>query len=187
MKSYTITPNTVIENNGPISKSFIKRGVRRFHDACEYVLHLPYGRTSDTSNYKRVLTEGRGTCSTKHALISALAEELNVNVDLMLGIYAMNESNTPGVGKVLKNSKYEFLPEAHCYLKYKGAMIDLTGLSNEASDPIHEFFVEERITPDQIGKYKQDFHQAYLKQWAEPSMFDDIWLLREACIEALSR
>jgi len=162
------------------------KGIYHFHDACKYVLKLPYGRTSDKSNWTLVLVEGKGTCSTKHALIAALAQELNIDVHLMLGIYAMNESNTPGVGKVLDHSGYDFLPEAHCYLKYNNEVIDLTGVSGMNAEPINEFFIEEQIIPDQIGSYKEDFHKNYIKQWAEESKFEKVWELREACINALS-
>jgi len=162
------------------------KGIYHFHDACEYVLKLPYGRTSDKSKWTLVPVEGKGTCSTKHALIAALAKELKIDVHLMLGIYAMKESNTPGVGKVLDSSEYDFLPEAHCYLKYKGHFIDLTGVSGTNAEPINEFFIEEQIIPDQIGSYKEDFHKNYIKQWAEESKFEEIWTLREACIHALA-
>jgi len=162
------------------------KGICHFHDACEYVLGLPYGRTSDKSEWALVLVEGRGTCSTKHALIAALARELNMDIQLMLGIYPMKESNTPGVGEILDKSEFDFLPEAHCYLKYKDHVIDLTGVSGTDAEPINEFFIEEQIVPEQIGTYKEDFHKKYLKQWEEESKFEEIWSLREACIHALA-
>ena len=129
MASYQIIPDKIIHRQGPISKAFTDKGINSFHDACGYILQLPYGRTSDKSDWTLVLIEGRGTCSTKHALIAALAAELELDAHLMLGIYPMKESNTPGVGKVLDNSEYDFLAEAHCYLEYKGERIDITGLS----------------------------------------------------------
>jgi len=48
-----------------------------------------------------VHTEGRGTCTTKHALLAELATEQRLPVALVLGIYLMNERNTPSVGSVL--------------------------------------------------------------------------------------
>jgi len=185
MNSYKVIPNKIIQEKGPISKAFLDKGINSFHEACEYILHLPYGRTSDKSDWTLVLIENRGTCGTKHALISALAAELKIDVHLMLGIYHMKESNTPGVGKILNDSEYAFLPEAHCYLKYSGERIDITGLPGPNAESINEFFLEERIVPAQIGKYKQDFHQNYIKQWAESSKFKEIWSLREACVTSL--
>lgn len=186
MPHYSIFPNKKIHREGSVSKAFLDKGINNFHEACEYVLQLPYGRTSDKSDWNLVLIEGRGTCSTKHALISVLASELNMDVHLILGIYPMKEINTPGVGKILENSGYEYLPEAHCYLMYKDYRIDLSGISGSDVEPINEFLHEERISPLQIGKYKQDFHQNYIKQWADSDKFEEIWSLREACIEALS-
>ena len=186
MASYQIIPDKIIHRQGPISKAFTDKGINSFHDACGYILQLPYGRTSDKSDWTLVLIEGRGTCSTKHALIAALAAELELDAHLMLGIYPMKESNTPGVGKVLDNSEYDFLAEAHCYLEYKGERIDITGLPSPNAEPIDEIILEERIIPAQIGKYKEDFHQNYIKQWAGESKFSEIWSLREACIKALS-
>jgi hypothetical protein len=49
-----------------------------------------------------VLCEGRDTCSTKHALLAKLSRENGRRVALILGIYEMDEANTPGVGAVLK-------------------------------------------------------------------------------------
>ena len=72
-------------------------------------------------------------------------------------------------------------------LEYKGKRIDITGLSSPNAEPINEIILEERIAPAQIGKYKKDFHQNYIKQWAGKSKFSEIWSLREACIKALSK
>jgi len=82
MNSYKIIPNKIIQEKGPISKAFLDKGINNFHEVCEYILHLPYGRTSDKSDWTLVLIENRGTCSTKHALISALAAELKIDVHL---------------------------------------------------------------------------------------------------------
>jgi hypothetical protein len=49
-----------------------------------------------------VLNERRGPCSTKHALLKALADEQGLPIRLMLGIYEMNARNTPGIGRVLE-------------------------------------------------------------------------------------
>ena len=62
---------------------------------------IPYGRITERSRYWLVLDEGRGTCTTKHATLAALAREQGIDVRLMLGIYEMSERNTPGVGPVL--------------------------------------------------------------------------------------
>ncbi|MEO8071760.1 MAG: hypothetical protein ABI686_00790 [Acidobacteriota bacterium] len=56
---------------------------------------MPYGRNSNRADFNLVLKENRGMCATKHALLAALAAEHNQPVFLTLGIYEMNEGNTP--------------------------------------------------------------------------------------------
>jgi hypothetical protein len=60
-----------------------------------------------------VLEEGCGTCTTKHATLTELAREQRIDVQLVLGIYEMNERNTPGVGRVLGAYGLSCIPEAH--------------------------------------------------------------------------
>lgn len=66
---YETLPNRSLSEGGKLSLAFSKLGLSSFHQACEYVWKLPYGRTSDRANCRLVLTEGQGTCSTKHALL----------------------------------------------------------------------------------------------------------------------
>ena len=186
MKSYEILPNSEIVDKDKVTQAFKNIGILDIHSACEYVSKLPYGRTSEKSNYMLVLTERRGTCSTKHALITALAWALKINVQLTLGIYLMKESNTPGIGKILVNSGFGFLPEAHCYLKYLDERIDLTGLTGNPNQ-IDEFLHEEKIELFQIGDYKKTVHQNFIKQWMPKNKFEEIWALREAYIESISK
>jgi len=94
-------PNKELGLNGNVSKAFMHLGCSTFHEACLHVKDLPYGRTSDKSSLLNVLTEQKGTCSTKHALLKALADEQSLDILLTIGIYPMRETNTPGVGEIL--------------------------------------------------------------------------------------
>ena len=76
---------------------------------------LPYGRNSDRSDWRLILKEGRGTCSTKHALLADLARENLRHVVPVLGVYDVDEGNTPGIGTVLERHGIPCVPEAHCY------------------------------------------------------------------------
>jgi len=181
-----ILPNKEIVDKDKVTQAFLNIGIPDIHRACEYVSKLPYGRTSEKSNYMLVLAERRGTCSTKHALIAALAWALKINVELTLGIYLMKESNTPGIGKILAHSGFDFLPEAHCYLKYLDKRIDLTGLTGNHIQ-IDEFLREEKIELFQIGDYKKTLHQNFIKQWMPENRFEEIWALREAYTESISK
>lgn len=149
---------------GRYTSLFQMAGIHDFAGAARHVRALPYGRIADRQKLWLVLEERRGSCTTKHALLAELAREQGIHVHLTLGIYEMNERNTPGVGQVLSPYGLEYIPEAHCYLRYEGGRIDVTGLPT-AAEPIDHFLQEEPITVDQIGAYKHDVHQRYLHGW----------------------
>lgn len=151
---------------------------------------MPYGRNSDRSDFQLVLSERRGTCSTKHALLAAVAMEQDLPVSLMVGIYDMDETNTPGVGQVLSAHGLESLPEAHCYLTYVGSRVDITRPYVSARLRVTQFHREWAIQPSQIGSYKLALHQEYLREWLRVRQstslsFEELWHIREACILAL--
>jgi hypothetical protein len=126
-----------------------------------------------------VLDEQRGTCSTKHALMKRLANEQNIPMVLMVGIYEMSEQNTPGVGQVLKRFGLAFLPEAHCYLCLGGRRIDLTGFPYKQNrEAIQHFMLEEPIEPDQITDYKVQFHMRVLESWRMRQAFVEYSMLK---------
>jgi hypothetical protein len=180
-------PNFVLDTEGNLGNRFAALGLRDYHAAARYVSELPYGRNSDRSGYRLALSEGRGTCSTKHALLAELAREHGHPVDLRLGIYQMSELNTPGVGGVLRRYGLAHIPEAHCYLAYQGARVDLTrpgGSTGSVEHLVHE----ERIEPSQIGAYKVEKHREFAKSWAAEHelSFEQVWRAREECIEALA-
>jgi hypothetical protein len=166
---------------------FAERGVWDFRSAARHVMLLPYGRNTDRSDYRLVLEEGRGTCSTKHALLAALAREHGRPVGLRLGIYEMDGRNTSGVEPVLRRHGLDSVPEAHCYLTCQGVRVDLTG-AGEAEEPIRAFLHEEAIEPHGIGAYKVERHRAFIGRWAKARNLDPekIWRAREECIQALT-
>ena len=176
--------------DGPITRLFRAIGAHDFEAAARHVLRLPYGRVTDRSKFWLVLSEARGTCTTKHATLAALAREQEIDVQLMLGIYEMSERNTPGVGPVLNAYGLSCIPEAHCYLRYHGERIDVTGVPPGAG-PIERFLHEEPITVDQIGAYKNDLHRTFLRDWIEGGdttggrSLEEVWRIREECIAAL--
>jgi hypothetical protein len=192
MQSLEALPNFQLQPGGEVTAQFLALCVTDFHSAARYVYQLPYGRNSDRANCRLVLSEGYGTCSTKHALLAELAQEQGVDITLTIGIYAMTERNTPGVGAVLEQYHLAYLPEAHCYLSYNGARIDVTRSGAEPVEPIASFLYEEAISPEQIGDYKVALHQRFLQKWVAGAggngqhNFAAIWHIREACIAALS-
>jgi hypothetical protein len=179
-----------LAEDGPVTRRFRAAGVEDFGGAAGYLLQLPYGRITDRSKFWLVLEEGRGTCTTKHASLAELAREQHIDVQLMLGIYAMTERNTPGVGAVLEGHGLTCIPEAHCYLRYQGQRVDVTGVAAGA-EPIDRFLHEEPITVEQIGAYKNDLHRRFLRDWIARTetlhgrSVDEVWRIREECIAAL--
>lgn len=191
MTNYSL-PNFIIKERGKVSECFIKLRIYNFYAALKFVGELPYGRNSNRSDYELVMSEGKGTCSTKHALLSALCKEQGVEeIKLITGIYEMNENNTPGVGNVLRMHGLNSIPEAHCYLKYKNERFDFTRI-NVNGEPIEEFLIEQQIEPYQIGDFKTDFHCSYIPIWLEKNKLDQkfdldrLWKVREECIKELS-
>jgi hypothetical protein len=179
-------PNFDLEPGAGMSAQFALHGIRDYHAAARYVRRLPYCRNSERSNYGLVQVERRGTCSTKHAILAALAREHDRPVELRLGIYEMDGNNTPGVGTVLRRYGLDGLPEAHCYLAYRGARVDLTHAG--PTEPIEDFLREEIIEPEEIGAYKADTHWRFMREWAlqRDLDFEQAWRIREECIVALS-
>lgn len=185
-------PQFAIQPRSGVSQQFFERGITDFHSAVLHVGYLPYGTNSDRADYRLVVTEGVGTCSTKHALLAQLAMEQEVSgIQLVVGIYEMNERNTPGVGAVLEGNGLDSLPEAHCYLMYEGERSDVTRLG-VSGEPIAAFLKEVPILPEQIGSYKQQLHRDALPGWIAQKGYashldaEQLWSIREACIRALS-
>jgi hypothetical protein len=179
-------PDFALDFSRPLGGRFAALGVRDYRDAARYVRSLPYGRNSDRSDWGLVLSVGRGTCSTKHALLVELAREYDWRVALMLGVYEMDEANTPGVGAVLKANGLRRVPEAHCYLAHGGVRVDLT--RQGGGGQIERFLHEEEIEPRQIGDYKVAAHKRFVRRWAEEWGLDPghVWRVREECIAALA-
>lgn len=91
-------PSVALHAERPLGLRFAALGLSDYRESARHVRNLPYGRNSDRSEWRLVLQEGRGTCSTKHALLAELARENSLPVALVLGVYEMDGANTPGVG-----------------------------------------------------------------------------------------
>src|SRR5215467_3554187 len=177
---------------GPTTAAFVERGISRFRDAARFIASLPYGRNSNRSDHLAVLRENRGTCSTKHSLLARLAQEQNLPIALCIGIYEMDGLNTPGVGAVLEEHGLTSIPEAHCYLKRGSKRFDVTlAGGNVAREPIDTVFVEVEISAEQVGDYKLQLNQEFMRRWMKALSlpraftFAELWAVREACIHAL--
>jgi hypothetical protein len=178
---------------GAVTAAFLHIGNEDLRSAAKWVRCLPYARNSRPDDPLIVLTEERGTCSTKHALLRRLAIEQNFDIALVLGIYEMTEQNTPGVGDILRKYELVTLPEAHCYLRMAGRRIDVTRAVDQVPlAAISRFLHEEDIEPAQITDYKIALHRQFLLKWIADNnglgarSLADLWRIREECIAGLS-
>lgn len=195
MRSWDALPDHPLEPSGALGRELMANAIVDYRAAARHLHRLPYGRNANRGDYRCVLEEARGTCSTKHAYLAALAGEQGLEVELVVGIYDMREANTPGVGSVLSRHGLASIPEAHCYLRYLGERIDVTRAGVSPTAAIDRFHREWPIEPRQIGEHKLQLHRSYLLAWyqqqasqlVEIEGFEDLWRIREACIEALAQ
>lgn len=188
--SWNVITPVVLRPSGNITDGFTRLGIHDFRAAAAYVAGLRYGRNTDRGAALAVLSEQRGTCSTKHALLHRLAIEQEIDVPLMLAIYLMDARNTPGVRDVLKKYGIAGIPEAHCYIRCRGKRVDAT---SRAGHRVLTLVHEEEISPEQIGNYKVNLHRRFLRHWAEETALsytygmEELWQIREECISALEK
>ncbi len=187
-----IQPDFDIKSTERISKEFVERNILTFCQAASFIRYLAYGRNADKKNLATVFTENCGTCSTKHALLKKLAEENNFeNLKLIVGLLRMNKKNTPEISKTLFQYKLEYIPEAHCYLKYEEQILDLTRINSKPSDLLEDLIEEIEISPEQITDYKENYHKNYLSSWLSNNKhinfnLNEIWKIREQCIQNIA-
>lgn len=96
----------------------------------------------------------------------------------------------PKIAPILERYHLEAIPEAHCYLKYKNNTLDITFPASSEFSFNSDLEQEINITPQQIGLFKIEKHQALIKAWIKDkadSNFDLIWTAREQWIEKLSQ
>jgi hypothetical protein len=146
MDSYTVLPNPILDKKGIISEKFTSLKIKNFWDACTYVHDIPYGYNSTTDDILILFKEGYGSCTTKHAVIATLAEELGIPVYKIVGIYAMDEEIVTGTNLILNKYHLPYLPMIHCFLIYNSFRVDLTeGNNNGKNRSIEEFLFTEKV------------------------------------------
>lgn len=164
MDKYTIFPNPTIEKKGIISEKFISMEIKNFLDACSYVHQLPYGYNSTPDDILIFFKEGYGSCTTKHAVIATLAQELNIPIYKNVGIYAMNEEIVTGTNRILVKYHLSYLPMNHCFLVYDSYRVDLTeGNNNGKNHSIEEFLFTEKVIPNITEKDEYLLYKSALK------------------------
>jgi len=170
MDLYNKIPNAEIKDKGEISKRFLELGITSFREACEYVHNIEYGYNSNYDDKMIFFKEGKGSCTTKHAVITGLAEELNVPIYKYIGIYKFTEEISTGANKILEKYKLPYVPMVHCFLVYKNYRFDLTeGNCNGKNTTIKEFIHEEKVNPFISRKAEYLLFKKVLKEKILPS------------------
>ena len=157
-------PDAPISGNGVVSTEFLHSGTDRFLDACQYVHQRPYGYNSDRDDLQILFKEGFGSCTTKHAVIATLAEELGLPVFKNIGIYAMTEDIVTGTVAILKAFNLPYIPMVHCFLVYEDFRVDLTeGNRNGKNRAIDQFLYTVKVIPNITSKDEYLLYRTALK------------------------
>jgi hypothetical protein len=180
-----------LSSKDDMTQQIIAEGISNWDELTKFVQALPYGRNANRADLSLVLKEKQGTCSSKHAFLKKVAELNHIpDVKLIIGLYRMNNKNTPKIGTELIDNNLEYVPEAHCYLKLNNQRIDFTSLSSDINNLIGDVIEEQEISPEQVNEYKVQYHQAFVREWITreqiPFTFEEVWKVREQCIANLS-
>ena len=141
-------PDKEIIATGKISEKFLEIDITSFKEACLYVHNLPYGYNTNKDDELILFKENMGSCTTKHGVIAALAEELGIPMRKKVGIYKLTEEIADGAEKIMKEYSVPFIPMVHCFLEYENYWFDLTeGNNNGKKKAIEDFIHEEEVIP----------------------------------------
>lgn len=182
-----------LTSNESYSARFRASGITFFKEACDFVARLPYGRNASREDFGLVLSEGKGTCSSKHALLAELAlENGRLEVELIAGIFLMSGETNPKLADFFTGKNYPNIPECHCYLRVKGERFDFTDTSDTMERIAPKLVREQRIDPSQVSDWKIVIHKDYLQRWLNRNpafgmTLEEIWADREEAIGLLSK
>ena len=170
MDSYSKIPDAEIKDKGEISKRFLELGITSFREACEYVHNIEYGYNRNYDDKMILFKENKGSCTTKHAIISGLAEELNIPLYKYVGVYKFTEEISTDTKEILKKYDIPYVPMVHCFLVYKNYRFDLTeGNCHGKNTTIEEFIHEEKVNPFISRKDEYLLFKRVLKEIILPS------------------
>lgn len=180
--------------NGEISKRFYELNVSTINEAFEYIKQLPYGRNTNKSSWLTVLDEGKGTCSTKHALLKRLCNEQNIDeILLFTRVFEMSGDYHPGIESILHQYGLHAIPEAHVFLKIDNTIVDCTSTNSDFDAFINSKNLhEQQLEPEQTSDFKIELHKKVMSDWLNQHSdsisysIEELWNIREQCIHALT-
>lgn len=164
MDPLTVFPDEEITPSGLVSNQFLELKIKTFRSACNYVHKMPYGYNSDREDLMILFKEGKGSCTTKHAVIATLGDEIGLSVRKHIGIYAMNEMLVTGTDAILNQYDLPYLPMVHCFLSDQSHRVDLTeGNANGKNGPIDDFLYSLEVESNISGKDEYMLYRNALK------------------------
>jgi hypothetical protein len=89
MDSYDKLPDAKLKPLGELSNKFLDLGISTFREACNYVHDIDYGYNTNFEDKMIFFKEKKGTCTTKHAVIADLAQELKIPLFKHVCIYKL--------------------------------------------------------------------------------------------------
>ena len=166
MDHYRNLPDAAINGVGVIASEFVKLGITGFMDACRFVHEMPYGYNSNRDDLLILFKEGKGSCTTKHAVIATLAEELSLPIRKGIGIYAMSEDIVTGTQPILDDYGLPYIPMVHCFLVHENFRVDLTeGNNNGKNKPLEHFLYTREVTANISAKDEYLLYRNALKDY----------------------
>ncbi len=185
-----LLPDFPITRPGRFSDYFIERHVASFHEVVRYLERLPYQRLNDPRDYELVLSEGGGTFTARHAILTQLANEQQVTgLALALCVYDLSGDHWTEVGNVLGQYGLHRLPEVCGCIKYRKQFYSLEDVTAAKSGVVSAV----DIVPVQIGNFKRRYHSNYLANWAtlentgQSWSVAQLWSIRDQCLSALAQ
>jgi hypothetical protein len=170
MDSFEKLPDAEIKLRGELSQKFLELGIKTFKEACYYVHNVEYGYNTNYDDKFIFFKEKQGTCTSKHAVIAGLAEELKIPLFKHVGVYKFTEEISTGTEKIMKKYNIPYVPMIHCFLVYRNNKFDLTeGNCNGKNTSIEEFIHEERVDPFITTKDEYLLFKKVLKEKILPS------------------
>ena len=182
----------MLNSSDDLTSDLLEAGVVSWDDIVRSVQCFHYGRNSNRNDLNLVWYERKGSCSSKHAFLKHVANLNSLpNIELILLFYKMNEINTPGIGQTLRENDLSYIPEAHCYLKVNGEELDITTVHSDFKKYEKDIFVTKSIQVNDVYENKVIWHKEFIQNWIEETgqtkSFDELWAIREACVEQLSK
>ena len=170
MDPYEYLPDAELNPVGELSKTFLDLGIKTFKDACTYVHNIDYGYNTNYEDRMIFFKEKKGSCTTKHAVIAGLAQELSIPLYKHVCVYKFTEEITTGTNEILNEFNIPYVPMVHCYLVYGKYKFDLTeGNNNGKKGPIDEYIYSEKVDPFISRKDEYILFKKVLKEKILPS------------------